>query len=32
MITTPAQVDEIMGKLGDALEAFAAECGLEMTP
>ncbi|MCX7299063.1 MAG: aspartate aminotransferase family protein [Rhodobacterales bacterium] len=32
MITTPAQVDEIMGKLGDALEAFAAECGLEVTP
>ncbi len=30
MITTPGQVDEIMGKLGDALEAFAAECGLEV--
>ncbi|PTE21349.1 aspartate aminotransferase family protein [Cereibacter changlensis JA139] len=29
MITTPAQVGEIMERLTDALTAFAAECGLE---
>jgi hypothetical protein len=28
MITTPAQVGEIMEKLTEALAAFAAECNL----
>ncbi|MGB8812687.1 MAG: aspartate aminotransferase family protein, partial [Paracoccaceae bacterium] len=29
MITTPAQVAEIMDRLTDALVAFARECGLD---
>jgi adenosylmethionine-8-amino-7-oxononanoate aminotransferase len=32
MITTPAQVGEIMERLADALVAFAEECQLEVNP